>query len=131
MRLDGGAVQYAAPREAPFRMSPIPACPECGSDATYPDAGQPSCAACGHAWDPGAVPPDADAAVRDCNGVLLAAGDTVVVTRDLKVKGSPVPLKQGTLIRNIRLVEGDTGHVEGNIEKIRGLVVNTCYARRA
>ena len=57
---------------------------------------------------------------RDGNGQILSAGDTVVVIKDLKVKGSSIPLKQGAMIRNIRLVEDDVGHVEGNSEKIRG-----------
>jgi protein PhnA len=53
------------------------------------------------------------------------------VIKDLKVKGSSTGLKQGTLIRDIRLVEDDVEHVEGNVEKIRGLVVKTCFVRKA
>ena len=45
--------------------------------------------------------------VRDANGNLLTDGDTVVVIKDLKVKGSSNTLKIGTRVKNIRLVEGD------------------------
>jgi protein PhnA len=55
----------------------------------------------------------------------------VVVIKDLKVKGSSIPLKQGTVIRNIRLVEDDAEHVEGNSDRIKGLVLKTCFLRKA
>ena len=69
--------------------------------------------------------------VRDVNGNPLAEGDTVTVVKDLKVKGSSIPLKQGTVIRNIRLVDGDAEHIEGNSDRIKGLVLKTCYLRKA
>ena len=43
----------------------------------------------------------------DSNGTRLADGDTVTVIKDLKVKGAPKDIKQGTRVKNIRLVEGD------------------------
>jgi protein PhnA len=45
--------------------------------------------------------------IKDANGNLLADGDTVVVIKDLKVKGSSAVVKVGTKVRNIRLVGGD------------------------
>ena len=69
--------------------------------------------------------------VRDSNGNVLADGDTVTVIKDLKVKGSSIPLKQGTVIRNIRLVEDDAEHIEGNSDKIKGLVLKTCFLKKA
>ena len=44
---------------------------------------------------------------RDANGNVLQDGDTVSVIKDLKVKGSSSTLKQGTRVKNIRLVDGD------------------------
>ena len=69
--------------------------------------------------------------VRDSNGNVLADGDTVVVIKDLKVKGSSIPLKQGTVIKNIRLVEDDAEHIEGHSDKIKGLVLKVCFLRKA
>lgn len=45
--------------------------------------------------------------VLDSNSVRLSDGDTITVIKDLKVKGAPKDLKQGTRVKNIRLVEGD------------------------
>lgn len=113
-------------------MSQLPACPQCGLDNTYPDGAQLVCPDCGHEWTPGeAAQADATMVVRDCNGNPLAEGDTVVVIKDLKVRGSSVPLKQGTVIRNIRLVEDDPEHIEGHSDKIKGLVLKTCFLRKA
>ena len=45
--------------------------------------------------------------MRDVNGAVLANGDSVVVIKDLPVKGAPKPVKAGTKVKNIRLVDGD------------------------
>ena len=110
----------------------LPDCPQCGGSHTYPDGVQLVCPDCAHEWVPGEVSAAAGGVeVRDSNGNLLAQGDTVVVIKDLKVKGSSIPLKQGTVIRNIRLVEDDAEHVEGNSDRIKGLVLKTCFLRKA
>ena len=107
-------------------------CPQCTLENTYVDGDHYVCADCGHEW-PLAAGEAGEAAtvVRDSNGNALTAGDTVVVIKDLKVKGSSLPLKQGTVIRNIRLVEGDAEHIEGHSEKIKGLVLKSCFLRKA
>jgi len=111
-------------------MSAVPACPQCTLENTYTDGTLFICPDCGHEWASG----DADASsvvVRDSNGNILVGGDTVTVIKDLKVKGSSIPLKQGTVIRNIRLVEDDAEHIEGNSDKIKGLVLKTCFLKKA
>ncbi len=114
-------------------MPQIPACPVCARENTYPDADNYVCADCGHEWPILASAQTTDAAmiVRDVNGNVLVAGDTVTVIKDLKVKGSSVGLKQGSVIRNIRLVDGDAENIEGNSEKIKGLVLKTCFLKKA
>lgn len=112
-------------------MSDLPDCPQCGGGHTYPDGTQLVCPDCAHEWMPGESPATGAAQVRDSNGNPLAQGDSVVVIKDLKVKGSSIPLKQGTMIRNIRLVEGDPEHIEGNSDKIKGLVLKACFLRKA
>lgn len=113
-------------------MSTIPPCPQCSLENTYPDGDNFVCADCGYEW-PQAAQASSETAqvVRDSNGNLLADGDTVVVIKDLKVKGSSIPLKQGTVIKNIRLVEDDAEHIEGHSDKIKGLVLKTCFLRKA
>jgi protein PhnA len=99
---------------------------------TYPDGEQYICADCGHEFPMHAVASADEATiVRDVNGNALQAGDTVVVIKDLKVKGSSIPLKQGAVIRNIRLVDGDAEHIEGSSDKIKGLVLKTIYLRKS
>lgn len=67
-----------------------------------------NCPECGHAWDGEEAESEAaDDAVRDANGNVLHDGDSVVVIKDLPVKGAPKPVKAGTKVKNIRLVDGD------------------------
>ncbi|MEQ1801522.1 MAG: alkylphosphonate utilization protein [Gammaproteobacteria bacterium] len=68
--------------------------------------------------------------VRDSNGNLLADGDSVLVIKDLKVKGTSVTLKRGTMIRNIRLTD-DEEEIECNADKVKGLVLKTCFLKKA
>lgn len=107
-------------------------CPQCTLENTYVDGTMHVCADCGFEWplaeDEASV---ASPTVRDSNGNVLADGDTVVVIKDLKVKGSSIPLKQGTVIKHIRLVPDDVEHIEGNSDKIKGLVLKTCFLRKA
>jgi protein PhnA len=52
---------------------------------------------------------------RDANGSLLAAGDTVVLLKDLPVKGSSMVAKRGTAVRGIRLVLDNAAQIEGRV----------------
>ena len=84
----------------------LPACPQCGSEFTYHDGVQLVCPECGHEWQEGEAAEDA-LVIKDANGTPLADGDTVVLVKDLKVKGSSQVIKQGTKVKGIRLQEGD------------------------
>jgi protein PhnA len=90
-------------------MSQLPPCPTCSSKFTYQDGENLVCPECGHEWVQGseARPAELGASVKDANGALLSDGDTVIVIKDLKVKGSSSVVKVGTKVKNIRLVEGD------------------------
>ncbi|MEP7185372.1 MAG: zinc ribbon domain-containing protein YjdM [Rhodanobacter sp.] len=113
-------------------MSDSSACPQCAMGNVYPDGDNHVCANCGHEWSIAeAEPEDAGQIVRDAHGNVLRSGDAVTVIKDLKVKGSSIPLKQGSVIRNIRLVEGDDEHIEGSSDKIKGLVLKVCFLRKA
>ena len=65
------------------------------------------CGECGHEWNPAQLAEEGKLVVKDANGNPLADGDTVVVLKNLPVKGSPQPIKAGTKVKNIRLTEGD------------------------
>lgn len=67
---------------------------------------------------------------KDSNGNPLSDGDSVTLIKDLKVKGTSVTLKRGTTIKNIRLTDDDE-EVECNAEKVKGLVLKTCFLKKA
>ena len=73
---------------------------------------------------------DDEIKVKDAHGTVLATGDNVTVIKDLAVKGTSLTLKRGTTIKNIRLT-GDAETIECNAEKIKGLVLKTCFLKKA
>ncbi len=68
--------------------------------------------------------------VRDSVGNLLADGDSVVLVKDLKVKGAGQTLKRGTVIRSIRLT-GDPQEIDCRYEGIKGLVLRAEFVKKA
>ncbi|MDO5511424.1 zinc ribbon domain-containing protein YjdM [Corynebacterium sp.] len=94
----------------------FPPCPECGSEYTYEMDPLLVCPECGHEWDPHAVE-ETGPAIRDSVGNVLSDGDTVTVVKTLKVKGASQPIKAGTTVRNIRLVDASDGHdIDARVE---------------
>jgi len=94
-------------------MSNLPACPQCTLENTYPDGDNCVCPDCGFEWpetDAASDSEDASGLVKDANGNTLADGDTVILIKDLKVRGSSIVLKKGTKIKGIRLPEGAGDH---------------------
>jgi protein PhnA len=67
--------------------------------------------------------------VKDSNGTTLNAGDSVQVIKDLKVKGTSITLKRGTVIKNIRLTDNEE-EIECNADKVKGLVLKTCFLKK-
>lgn len=89
-----------------------PHCPSCDSEYTYELNGLQVCSMCAHEWSPDAADEEGDAepVIKDSAGNVLSDGDTVTVITDLKVKGASGPIKRGTKVRNIRLVQGVGDH---------------------
>ncbi|MFM9973077.1 MAG: alkylphosphonate utilization protein [Beijerinckiaceae bacterium] len=67
---------------------------------------------------------------RDSNGTILADGDNVTLIKDLKVKGTSVTLKRGTIVRGIRLT-GNPEEVDCKVDKVKGLVLRTEFLKKA
>jgi len=67
--------------------------------------------------------------VHDAAGNVLADGDSVVLVKDLKVKGAGQTLKQGTVIRSIRLTDNPE-EIDCRHETIKGLVLRTEFVRK-
>lgn len=53
---------------------------------------------------------ETDTSIKDANGTILSNGDSVIVLKDLKIKGSSSVVKGGTKVRNIRLTDAGDGH---------------------
>ena len=70
-----------------------------------------------------------EAVVRDASGNVLADGDSVTVIKDLKVKGAGQTLKQGTVIRSIRLTDNPE-EIDCRHDGIKGLVLRTEFVRK-
>lgn len=66
----------------------------------------------------------------DSNGAVLEAGDTVVLIKDLNVKGASFTAKRGTAVRRIRLVEDNPEHIEGKING-QQIVILTQYVKKS
>lgn len=66
---------------------------------------------------------------KDAYGVQLQQGDTVILTKNLDVKGSTVNARLGTVIKNIRLVPDNTEQIEGRIDG-QQIVILAKYVRK-
>ena len=66
---------------------------------------------------------------RDVNGVVLQSGDSVVLIKDLKVKGSSMVAKQGTAVRRISLDHENEKYIEGKVGPTQ-IVIITDYVKK-
>jgi len=90
-----------------LKECPLCQCPYAyaSSDANY------TCPECSNEWEVSVESTSSSSSdelvVLDANGVVLQSGDSVVVIKDLPVKGAPKSIKSGTKVKNIRLTFGD------------------------
>ncbi len=112
-------------------MHTLPPCPQCQSSLTYEDgSGQYVCPECAHEWPVQAAAPEAARVWRDASGNILQDGDTVTVIKDLKPKGSGGVIKQGTKVKNIRLVDGDHD-IDCKIDGFGAMSLKSEFVRKA
>ncbi len=112
-------------------MSDLPNCPECNSEYTYEDRDLLVCPSCGHEWSKldSTEESSGEPVIKDANGNELKDGDTVTVTKDLKVKGSSLVVKVGTKVKNIRLVDGDHD-IDCKIDGIGAMQLKSEYVKK-
>ncbi|WP_321364811.1 PhnA domain-containing protein [uncultured Celeribacter sp.] len=67
---------------------------------------------------------------RDSVGAVLSSGDTVVLIKDLPVKGGGFTAKRGTAVRGISLVQDNAGHIEGRVEGQRIVILTEFVKKR-
>ena len=108
-----------------------PACPQCTLENTYPDGDNYVCADCGFEWPMAAAADEEDGPriVKDANGNVLSDGDSVVLIKDLKLKGSSSTMKVGTKIKSIRIVDGD--HELDCKSDFGSIMLKACFVKKA
>jgi protein PhnA len=110
-------------------MSSLPPCPACRSTYTYEDGANLVCPECGHEWSARGATAETARVYRDASGTILQDGDTVTVIKDLKPKGSGGVIKQGTKVKNIRLVDSDHD-IDCKIEGFGAMSLKTEFVRK-
>ena len=109
-------------------MEKLPNCPKCNSEYTYEDRGLLICPESAHEWKEGEASEDVKV-FKDSNGNILNDGDSVTVIKDLKVKGSSNPIKMGTKVKNIRLVDGDHD-IDCNIDGFGAMKLKSEFVKK-
>lgn len=109
----------------------LPPCPQCQSTYTYEDGtGQYVCPECAHEWPvAGEAATETQRVYKDASGNILQDGDTVTVIKDLKPKGSGGVIKQGTKVKNIRLVDADHD-IDCKIDGFGAMSLKTEFVRK-
>lgn len=107
-----------------------PPCPECQSIYTYENGELMVCPECGHEWNKDAEPEDSDV-VKDSNGNPLQDGDTVIVIKNLPVKGAPKPIKIGTKVKNIRLRPDSDHNIDCKIDGFGSMALKSEFVKKA
>ncbi|MFD1851295.1 zinc ribbon domain-containing protein YjdM [Oceanobacillus bengalensis] len=112
-------------------MNKLPDCPKCNSEYTYEDGTLFICPECGNEWSSESNGEN-DTVFRDINGNILENGDSVTVTKDLKVKGSSSAIKKGTKVKNIRLLEEPVNDhdIEAKVPGIGSLYLKTNLVKK-
>jgi protein PhnA len=90
------------------------------------------CPECGFEWTALAVDESVETGlvVKDSNGTILANGDSVVLIKNLPVKGHPQDIKIGTKVKNIKLVEGDH-NIDCRIDGFGSMALKSIYVKKA
>jgi protein PhnA len=104
-------------------------CPKCKSEYTYFSDPLMICPECGNEWNPDEAVEEG-LVVIDANGNRLADGDSVVVVKNLPVKGAQHPIKAGTKVKNIRLVEGDH-NIDCKIDGFGSMALKSEFVKKA
>lgn len=110
-------------------MSDTVHCPICNSEFTYQQDDLMVCSQCFHEWDQAEV--GNENRIFDSNGNELFDGDSVVVIKDLPVKGAPKPVKAGTKVKNIRLRPDSDHNIDCKIDGFGSMALKSEFVRKA
>jgi protein PhnA len=88
-----------------------------------------NCPECGHSWST-EITAEPDTSIRDAHGNVLADGDSVVIIKDLPVKGFAKAIKAGTKVKNIRLTDGDH-NIDCKVDGFGGMALKSEFVKKA
>lgn len=88
-----------------------------------------NCPDCGHEWVPNEKVEETGLVVKDSNGTVLQNGDSVTIIKNLPVKGQPKPIKAGTKVKNIKLVEGDH-NIDCKVEGFGSMALKSEFVKK-
>lgn len=124
---------YSSIEKILLNMSEFPPCPKCKSLYVYALDDQLACPECGYEWSVKEMDAtelsDEKERVLDALGNELNNGDTVVVIKDLPVKGMPKAIKAGTKVKNIRLKGGDH-NIDCKIDGFGAMALKSEFVRK-
>jgi len=106
-------------------------CPNCSSPYAYSSGNERyTCPECYFEWNPNEETAEEVTSILDANGNELKDGDSVIVIKDLPVKGASKPIKGGTKVKNIRLTEGDH-NISCKIDGFGAIGLKSEFVRKA
>lgn len=106
-------------------------CPVCDCPYGYAtNFNQYTCPECTHSWEISSETTTELNSIVDVNGSVLMDGDSVIVVKDLPVKGAPKPIKAGTKVKNIRLSDGDH-NISCKIDGFGAMALKSEFVKKA
>lgn len=108
----------------------FPPCPNCKSTLTYPMDALLVCPECDYEWNPDEVVEETKFVVKDSNGTILTNGDSVIIIKNLPVKGAPKPIKAGTMVKNIKLKDSDH-NIDCKIDGFGAMALKSEFVKKA
>jgi protein PhnA len=110
-------------------MSDSIKCPQCNSEFVYEQGNLMVCSQCFHEFEPNTS--DNSDKILDSNGNELQNGDSVVLIKDLPVKGAPKPIKAGTKVKNIKLRSDSDHNIDCKIDGFGSMALKSEFVRKA
>lgn len=110
-------------------MENLPKCTNCQENFTYLDNNIYICPMCSHEWET-QTNDDVEEQFLDSNGNTLLNGDTIILIKDLKIKGTSLTIKQGTKVKNIQLVAGDH-NIDCRVDGIGKLKLKSEFVKKS
>ncbi len=113
-------------------MEQLPSCPKCACEYTYEDGQMLICPECAYEWPKVAtLEANNTSVIKDAHGTILADGDSIVVIKDLKLKGSSGVIKGGTKVKNIRLNYDSDHNLDCKVEGIGAIGLKSEFVKKA